>query len=293
MKVQLAKPAVSDKPKRRWFQFTLRGLMLLVLVVGLGLGGWTFHANNQIRREQQIDRAVQLLGECPDPRGFQYNPVPLIRAVNHLQSMGQEDAIKALRRVEVKGLDSRAQEALQLVIPLLFLPKDPENSLPSANLGRQCDMQKDPWGNRINVEQDIPFHTEMIHASSGPPPYTDSRLVEWAEREGRIRATPLRAADDLIGAADAIIERLHPETKDESGESYWTRYHIREQVYAALETVLPKQDPDVSKGPDDEPAWNELKRQCQTLRLHWNEELQNYVIFPSQAHSRPRNSPMK
>jgi hypothetical protein len=277
---------MTDKPKRRWFQFSLRGLMLLVLAVGIGLGWWTFRRNEQLRREQRIDRAVQLLGECPDPLGIDYNPVPLIRAVNHLHSMGQADAIKVLRRVEAEEPISRAQESLQLVIPLLFTAKDPEDPLPFSSLGGKGDLQKDPWGNWINVEGDIPFHTKMIQAYSGPT-MTDSGLVEWAERQGRLRTTPLRPADDLIGAADAMIQRLQADEKDKSGEYHWTRYHIRQQVYAALEPILPKRFSHESISPDDEAAWSELKKQCQTLKLHWNEEQQSYVFSVSQADNEP------
>jgi len=277
---------MTDKPKRRWFQFSLRGLMLLVLAVGIGLGWWTFRRNEQLRREQRIDRAVQLLGECPDPLGIDYNPVPLIRAVNHLHSMGQADAIKVLRRVEAEEPISRAQESLQLVIPLLFTAKDPEDPLPFSSLGGKGDLQKDPWGNWINVEGDIPFHTKMIQAYSGPT-MTDSGLVEWAERQGRLRTTPLRPADDLIGAADAMIQQLAPDIKDQSDESYWIRYHIHEQIYCTLEPILPKQVPHKFRNPDDEAAWSEFKKKCHDLKLHWNEEQQHYAFSVPEASGGP------
>jgi hypothetical protein len=43
--VQPAEPAVSDKPKRRWFQFSLKTLLFAITVIGLllGAGGRAFY----------------------------------------------------------------------------------------------------------------------------------------------------------------------------------------------------------------------------------------------------------
>jgi hypothetical protein len=41
--VQRAEPAVSDKPKRRWFQFSLGALLTLMTLFCLGMAAWLNH----------------------------------------------------------------------------------------------------------------------------------------------------------------------------------------------------------------------------------------------------------
>ena len=256
---------MNDKPKRRWYQFSLRGLMCLMLVIGIGLGWWNYRHNNQIRRHERVERAIQLIGECPDPLGFNYNPVPLIRAVNHLHSMGKEDAIKALRHVEAQR--AKSHESLRLVIPLLFGRREPEDKLPAMNgWDGKYDLELDSWNNWIDMERDVPFHTVMISFSSGPG-WNTKYLVEWAERDGRIRTTPLRPTDDLVGAADKMLERLQRDSKDGPEDKKWIAYHIRRQAYAALkDIVLQEQDQPLPRSSEDE-AWEQLKKQCHAQNL--------------------------
>ena len=67
---------MSEKPKRRWFQFSLRALLVLTLLVCCGLG-WLGHSL-RLARER-----VQAIAEC-DQAGiyvYQYEPTPLGRAL--------------------------------------------------------------------------------------------------------------------------------------------------------------------------------------------------------------------
>ena len=41
--VQPAEPAVSEKPKHRWYQFSLRMLLVIPLLVGVSIGFWGYH----------------------------------------------------------------------------------------------------------------------------------------------------------------------------------------------------------------------------------------------------------
>jgi len=63
---------VTAKPKRRWFQFTLRSLLILMLVISFGLG-WFAH-QLRLARNRQV-----AIAEC-DAAGiyvYQYEPTDL------------------------------------------------------------------------------------------------------------------------------------------------------------------------------------------------------------------------
>jgi hypothetical protein len=278
---------VSEKPKRRWYQFSLRGLMCLMLVIGTALGWWNYRRNEEIRRQARIERAVRLIGECPGPLGYTFNPVPLIRAVNELHSMGKEDAIKALRRVGAQRSTWGAHQSLRLVIPLLFGRIEPEDKLPEV-WGRdgKYELELDEWDNWIDVEGDVPFHTKLIGASSGPG-WNNRYLVEWAERDGRIRTSPLRPTDDPIGAADKVLQRLQRDTKDPEAKK-WIAHHIRKQVYTALgDVVLHEQNQPSPWHPGGDEAWEAFKKQCHAQNLRWSEEQQNYVATIAKTGATP------
>ena len=277
---------MSDKPKPRWYQFSLRGLMCLMLVIGTALGWWNYRRNEEIRRQARIERAVKLIGECPDPIGFDYNPVPLIRAVNELHFMGKEDAIKTLRRVAAQRQLANAHQSLRLVIPLLFGRRESEDKLPEEWGGdRKYKSAPDEWDNWIDVEEDVPFHTVIMSALSGGD---TTYLVEWAERDGHLRTTPLHPTDDLIGAADKILERLHLDTQDDPDAKKWITHHIREQVFAALkDIVVQEEDLPLPWHPGGEEAWEAFKKQCCDQNLHWSEEQQNYVTTTAKTSAAP------
>jgi hypothetical protein len=54
-------PPTTPKPRRCWLQFSLRTLMVLVLVVGAGLG-WLAHENHRARTQREAVKAIEKLG---------------------------------------------------------------------------------------------------------------------------------------------------------------------------------------------------------------------------------------
>jgi hypothetical protein len=54
-------PSTTPKPRRRWLQFSLRTLMVLLLVLGAGLG-WLAHEAERARAQQKLAAAIQQLG---------------------------------------------------------------------------------------------------------------------------------------------------------------------------------------------------------------------------------------
>jgi hypothetical protein len=53
---------VSDKPKRRWYQFSLRMLLGTLTILCLGPGGWLAYERGQVRKEHESANALAGLG---------------------------------------------------------------------------------------------------------------------------------------------------------------------------------------------------------------------------------------
>src|ERR1700674_3567123 len=54
-------PTAAPKPRRRWFQFSLRTLMLLMVVISVGLG-FMGRKLQRVREQRQTVAAIQKLG---------------------------------------------------------------------------------------------------------------------------------------------------------------------------------------------------------------------------------------
>jgi hypothetical protein len=50
----------TQKPKRRWFRYSLRTMLVLVTLVAIVLGRWTFQARHQ---QRVVDQILALNGE--------------------------------------------------------------------------------------------------------------------------------------------------------------------------------------------------------------------------------------
>jgi len=59
MATDTADAAPTSKPRRRWLQFSLRTLMVLVVVFGVGLG-WLAHEVHQARQQREALKAITL-----------------------------------------------------------------------------------------------------------------------------------------------------------------------------------------------------------------------------------------
>src|SRR5262245_30749764 len=94
MHTSATQPVVMAPRSFRWLQFSLRTMLLVILVAALGLGWYS----RELRRRERIEKAVQLLAAAPKMTGWDHDPVALIRAANALHSLGKKDAIDALRR---------------------------------------------------------------------------------------------------------------------------------------------------------------------------------------------------
>jgi hypothetical protein len=263
-------------PTRRWWQFSLRTLLLAMLAASLGLGWWA----QVIRREQQQAEALRLLAECTNGGGDMESPVPVVRAVNYLHSLGRAEALAVLHRAEQKSTSSNEHFSLRFVIPLLFDRKEPRDKYPERGMAEgEYVLAKDQWS-WIEVEQDTPFQTQTIN-NIDPRPPSNTYLVRWATHEGRFRTSPLRPADDPIGAAGKILERPRILKEEEFPlEDFW----VRIQVCVAIPQFEHRLDP-INRAPDD---WEKFHQECLKRGIHWSENEQNYLFRSiAEAQSRP------
>jgi Leucine rich repeat len=60
--VQPAKPSVSDKPKRRWFQFSLKTLLVALTLLCLGPGGYLTYERARRQRQWRIADEIERMG---------------------------------------------------------------------------------------------------------------------------------------------------------------------------------------------------------------------------------------
>lgn len=49
-------------PKRRWFQFSLRTLLIIVTILAVGPGGWLIYEQNQARRQKESAAQLRKVG---------------------------------------------------------------------------------------------------------------------------------------------------------------------------------------------------------------------------------------
>jgi Leucine-rich repeat (LRR) protein len=60
--IQPAEPAVSEKPKRRWYQFSLKTLLVVLTLLCLGPGGWMAYQHHRDGRRQTAIDAIEKVG---------------------------------------------------------------------------------------------------------------------------------------------------------------------------------------------------------------------------------------
>lgn len=61
---------MHDKPKRRWYQFSLRSMLVLMLALGLGFGGYTAW---QRHRHYCISQCYRLMDDVAEDGGFAFS----------------------------------------------------------------------------------------------------------------------------------------------------------------------------------------------------------------------------
>ena len=262
-------------------RFSIAALLLLTLALCLVMGKWRLDSI----RENKIERGVLIIA---DRKG---SPLDLIHAVNHLHSLGHADAIEVLRRFANRHpLEAGQTEIfyLEILIPLLFVPKETDAKLPSpdwdmknwrATKDRYL-LDRDTWQLPIELVGDIPFHTDWRCVNRTGFHVESTYLIEWASVDGRLRDSQLTPSDDPFRAALVVTKNLmalegkSANTMDEKHAEKLHRNienHMYEQVFAMISDLVPEYSPpDWNDWSGNKPKWNELVTICKSRGLHWD-----------------------
>ena len=228
-----------------------------------------------------INKSTNLLG-WGDP-----NPVAVVRAVNHLRSLGKNDAIEALRAYVRYApqygtgweSDSADQQRLVWIIPLLFVPSNPDIKLPT--LGRNPEFPEWTTGDKwepfyISLAGDLPFHNVKFGGRRGKVDPDRGYLVEWVSKHAHLRAEPLRPVDDPLGAADGLCDKLSKDALNED-HAQALRYHIRQQAWRTIAHLISVEEKNRWPGWPSDDEWERIKEEAAKLNIRWSEEAQDYV----------------
>jgi hypothetical protein len=223
-----------------------------------------------IRGRVPINRTLSLINGTPCPSGEDYNPIALVRAVNHLRSLGKPAAIGALReylrladdqgyggpsKLDPENIDDSNQWRLSILVPLVFEAADA--TLPPRR------------PNDIAVIDGIPLHTHFIGGFEGHPGSTVP-LVDWAEAHGRVINGHLRPTDDPLAAVEKFLAQ-NPDAH------VFNVRHVREQALRMLTHLGEVRVVERSWQCGTDRDWQELKTSVRRLTIRWDENKQEYV----------------
>lgn len=234
----------------------------------------------KIQDSKPLSTTLQLINGTPSPIGWYYDPVAVIRAVNHLRAIGKEKTIAAMREYltiargpdfgahrppDPNNIETSNQWCLALLIPLVFESTNSAHPFPAKI-------------DRVTLEDDIPFHNVYIKRTSSSPQRTDS-LVDWAEKYGKIISKQLRPSDHPLDAADRIYQKLLKADPTDSNSGL--KEHLRSQAWRAIRLLVEPEDKHDYRVKDEkfsDHMWNRFKEKANRLKIRWNEQKQEYTI---------------
>lgn len=251
----------------------------------------------------ELSPITQLINGSPSPHGFLFDPLALIRAVNHLRSLGREGAMIALRvfadlcwrgvphayvasfnrrRPRIpENLDSGDGECLFLIVRLLYdapgTGAHPRMGLgaynPKPGVGIEERWPRFP----IVVEENIPFFGAVeLWLGSGMPRQPET-MLDWYEEHGIFVTEPLCPANDPLAVADCLAC-----DSDLPGPGGNIHHRVRQQAARML-----PDDPRIAKekvavlasdGWIAAGVWEHLREAVAEHGICWNAASESYVL---------------
>jgi len=216
---------------------------------------------------------------------YQFNPLPLIRAVNLLQRLGKEEALNVidgyLRSPTHQNLESQGK--IFLVLRVLFDVPAQTNRMPKMFVGLIPDeppnwklMPRYP----IIIQEDIPLLVNVGVLLSGLPE-NPAEHVKYFRQYGKVRGTPLVPANDPLQAVDRLIKSL-PLSIDGSINLKELQLRLEQQCLHLLASVyrkprevldLRRHVPYTFSGLSPQ----KVREEVSELKLHWDDRKQDYV----------------
>jgi hypothetical protein len=220
-------------------------------------------------------------------QGLDFNPLALIRAVNTLQALGKEKALKALwaydRLVQNASPEERFKQQLDeyRILPIVqVLFEGPHGRMPPFALGGgDVEPAGASWPRfPIVLVQDVPFMMISGYMLTGKPQKAIDhlRLELGPLREPLApRVTALEAADELTESPAWKALRLGP------GNEGRKRWQIRRQALAAVHSAFTPRTEETTNDCCVDPTetqWRWTVDRAKASGLLWSPEIQNFII---------------
>jgi hypothetical protein len=242
------------------------------------------------RIDPDLFDAVSAIHRSPSAQGgLGFDPLPLIRAVNALQPLGKEKALKALRAyctlarklsyAEVRKYSVDEYRILPIV-QILF--ESPSGHMPEFALGGPDvpSPGKDLWPLfPLAVVQDVPFMVVSGYFLAGRPQDAEDhlRLDLGPLRSSPLspRATALEAADELTESGAWKALKLQP---GEVGRKRWQIRHQALRLMASIFSLLPEESSSDCCVDPTETQWRAAVARARSAGVVWSPELHDFIL---------------
>lgn len=242
------------------------------------------------RIDPELREAVAAIHRSPSPqRGLEFSSVRLIRAVNALQPLGKEKALKALwayyrlaRDLSVGDRRKHHTDEYRILPIVHLLFESPPGGMPGFILGAGdvAAPEVRAWPLfPIALVQDVPFMMVSGYMLAGMPQDAADHL---RLKLGPIRpaplapqVTPLEAADELTQSEGWNALHLPP------GELGRKRWHVRGQALRAVSSVFTPRTEETSNDccvNPTEAQWGATVGRAKSSGLLWSPETQDFIL---------------
>lgn len=242
--------------------------------------------NLTIPATTHLSNELHLINEARDWPFQDPDTTKLIRAVNALQPLGKEQALKTLEKyIEMRReVDEYFEpEIVFWIIRVLFEPIELDQQIPTPGVAVFMNDRHFPkqsrWPlNPMALVDDIPFMLGSQIGSSGIPEFPSSH-INFARTRCVIRDKPLRPTRNPIAVAQSIFNnKRFTALRDHSFGN--NENFIREQAIAMVaDLVGPLPDPydDIPDKPEEE-VWESKINLAKELGIQWNTEKQKFIL---------------
>jgi hypothetical protein len=250
-----------------------------------------------------LSPTLQVINAAPAIDPTKFDPVALVRAVNHLQGLGNEKAIAELREFlkiaragssverDPTNIDTSDSENVILIVRLLFEPDNAQTPRPElANHVIESPNENDKplWPYYpLAIQDDFPFLLQSSRKAEFPgsfqfmefmtdPPHVPApskAFVDWAEKHGKLRAKPLRPIDDSVAAADRLLALPQANRLPH----FWSASPRMQCYYAISKLIMPNGTTLDLLKLDDNTKWAEIKKIASKAKTRWSEKEQRYI----------------
>lgn len=242
-----------------------------------------------------LDLTTQRINAVVSPGYGVFDPVALVRAVNHLHGLGRDGALAALERYlerlgseptwpgwrrDPENIDTGHPGCVFPIVHLLFEPMQGRPDFPAYSTGRLLPAPRESFdrGDRypLLLVDGLPFLVGDWADSELGPETDPERALRWAREHGRLRGQPLRptglplrALETLESYGD-IPEGNRPRLQLMRSFSTFVGFDFDGRVEVGNRSLD-------SVGLDSlAREWSQFRALLEDQRLRWNNSAQTY-----------------